>query len=141
MASVPSIQHLLACSACSSRTVQIGPRMRCQGGAAHKGGEGRSLPRPPQPDGVSGWDFLLAFFVVPNGPQRSSVFLRGVLCERLFRRLPLPLRIVTALRPVWWALSLDTLRYPTCKPQPLSARHAARMLRGSSTDLIMQPGR
>lgn len=50
-----------------------------------------------------GYVNLTAFHVVPNGPQRSSVFFNGFFSEEGYKTLPLPGRLVFQLRPKWAA--------------------------------------
>jgi hypothetical protein len=52
------------------------------------------------------WINFLAFYLVPNGPGRSTVFFQGFLSERGRKMFPLRVRLARLLRPLWCALSL-----------------------------------
>ena len=54
-----------------------------------------------QPMPEKGYVNLTAFHVVPNGPQRSSVFFNGFFSEEGYKTLPLPGRLVFNFRPKW----------------------------------------
>ena len=44
---------------------------------------------------------MTAFYVVPNGSQKSSVFFNGYFSEKGFKTLPLPGRLIFTFRPKW----------------------------------------
>lgn len=54
-----------------------------------------------QPEPEDGFINLTAFYVVPNGSQKSSVFFNGYFSEAGFKTLPPPARRVFQLRPKW----------------------------------------
>ena len=54
-----------------------------------------------QPMPEKGFVNLTSFYVVPNGPQRSSVFFNGFFSEEGYKTLPLPGKLVFQLRPKW----------------------------------------
>ena len=58
---------------------------------------------PMQPEPEKGFINLTAFYVVPNGPQRSSVFFNGYLAESGLKNMPLAFKLVSQLRPKWAA--------------------------------------
>ena len=56
-----------------------------------------------QPEPEKGFINLTAFYVVPNGPQRSSVFFNGYFTESGLKNMPLAFKLVSQLRPKWAA--------------------------------------
>ena len=60
----------------------------------------RFLP-PPQPEPEKGFINLTAFYVVPNGSQKSSVLFNSYFSGEGHNTLPPPARAVFRLRPKW----------------------------------------
>jgi hypothetical protein len=56
-----------------------------------------------QPEPEKGFINLTAFYVVPNGPQRSSVFFNGYISESGLKSMPLAFKLMAQLRPRWAA--------------------------------------
>ena len=44
---------------------------------------------------------MTAFYVIPNGSQKSTVLFNGYFSEEGYKTLPLPARAVFRLRPKW----------------------------------------
>ena len=57
------------------------------------------------------WINMLTFYVIPNGPQRSSVLFQGFFSEAAIAQIPLPVRIMQQWQPKW------------CAPQSLAPSH------------------
>jgi hypothetical protein len=44
---------------------------------------------------------MTAFYVVPNGPQRSSVLFNGYFTEAGLKSMPLAFKLASQMRPQW----------------------------------------
>ena len=56
-----------------------------------------------QPEPEKGFINVTAFYVVPNGPQRSSVFFNGYVSEAGLKIMPLAFKLSSQLQPKWAA--------------------------------------
>ena len=54
-----------------------------------------------QPDPEKGIINLTAFYVIPNGSQKSTILFNGYFSEEGYKTLPPPARAIFRLRPKW----------------------------------------
>ena len=59
------------------------------------------LPRALQAASGDAWMNMRTFYVIPNGPQRSSVLAQGLFSEAFLAQVPLGVRIIERLEPTW----------------------------------------